>query len=149
MANSNPLTTKAASVAPEQLSCLGPPPLLDGESSADYADLLARVSAAVEPADILEQIFVRDVVDLTWEELRLRRLKAALLECSQHKGIRELGKPLFGFRYNDELPMGGKSANRKSFDGLKRRSVRPALRGSTCWPKLCRQSSTTSSALIA
>ena len=63
--------------------------------------MLARVLAAVKPADILEQIFVRDVVDLTWEELRLRRLKAALLECSQYKGIRELGKPLFGFRYNE------------------------------------------------
>jgi hypothetical protein len=94
MANSNALTTKAASVAPEQLSCLGPAPLLDGEGPADYADLLTRVLAAVKPADILEQIFVRDVVDLTWEELRLRRLKAALLEYSQYKGIRELGKPL-------------------------------------------------------
>ncbi len=42
MANSQSLT-KAASVAPERLSCLGPPPLLEGESSADYGDLLARV----------------------------------------------------------------------------------------------------------
>jgi hypothetical protein len=58
MANSQSLTTKAAAVAPERLPCLGPPPLLEGESSVDYDDLLARVSAAVKPTDILEEIFV-------------------------------------------------------------------------------------------
>lgn len=105
MANSQSLT-KAESVAPERLSCLGPPPLLEGESSADYGDLLARVSAAVEPADILEEIFVRDVVDLSWEALRLRRLKAALLESSQHRGIRELSKLFFGYSEMDDIAEG-------------------------------------------
>ena len=74
-------------------------------SKADYGDLLARVSAAVEPADILEE-FVRDVVDLSWEALRLRRLKAALLESSQHRGIRELSKLFFGYREMDDIAEG-------------------------------------------
>lgn len=56
----------------------GPPPLLDGEDAAVYDDLYARVAAAVRPADILEEIWVRDTVDLTWEVFRLRRLKVAL-----------------------------------------------------------------------
>jgi hypothetical protein len=106
MANSQSLTTKAAAVAPERLPCLGPPPLLEGESSVDYDDLLARVSAAVKPTDILEEIFVRDVVDLSWEALRLRRLKAALLESSQHRGIRELSSLFFGYSEMDDIADG-------------------------------------------
>src|SRR5262249_11925269 len=65
----------------------GPPPLLDGEDPAAYDDLLARVSGAVKPADIIEEIWVRDVVDLTWEVQRLRQLKAKLLAVNAHEGL--------------------------------------------------------------
>jgi len=68
----------------------GPPPLLDGEDPAAYDDLLARVSGAVKPSDILEEIWVRDVVDLTWEVQRLRQLKAKLLDLNAHKGVQDI-----------------------------------------------------------
>ena len=62
------------------LPTLDPPPaLLEGEDEAAYEKLLAQVTAAVEPKDIIEEFWVRDVVDLAWEALRLRRLKADLL----------------------------------------------------------------------
>src|ERR1700680_24366 len=51
----------------------GPPPLIEGEDAAAYDELLTRVSAAVKPADILEDIWVRDIVDLVWHAFRLRR----------------------------------------------------------------------------
>jgi hypothetical protein len=38
-----------------------------GESSEAYDNLLARIRAVVEPADMLEEIWVRDVTDLAWE----------------------------------------------------------------------------------
>ena len=60
----------------------GPPPLLEGESQEVYATLLARVTGTVSPKDIIEEIWVHDIVDLVWEILRLRRLKAALLSSS-------------------------------------------------------------------
>ena len=50
---------------PTQWNFFGPAPLLDGEDPAAYDELLARVSGAVKPSDILEEIWVRDVVDLT------------------------------------------------------------------------------------
>jgi hypothetical protein len=53
---------KSPPVAP-----FGPPPLIEGEDSAAYDELLARVSTAVKPADILEDIWVRDFVDLDSE----------------------------------------------------------------------------------
>jgi hypothetical protein len=65
-----------ASVRPSAaLAFLAPPPLIAGEDAAAYDDLLARISAALEPSDILEEIWVRDVVDMVWDALRLRRLE--------------------------------------------------------------------------
>jgi hypothetical protein len=61
------------------MAFFGPPPLLDGEDTSAYGDLLARVSAAIRPADILEEIWLRDFLDLAWETLRWRRLKAAVV----------------------------------------------------------------------
>ena len=49
-------------------SIFGPAPLLDGEDASAYDELLASVSSAVKPTDIIEKILVRDGVDLTWEK---------------------------------------------------------------------------------
>jgi hypothetical protein len=85
---------------PTKWSFFGPAPLLDGEDSAAYDELLARVSGAVKPSDILEEIWVRDVVDLVWEALRLRRLKANLIIRAFPVGQRleNLLKPVMGLR---------------------------------------------------
>src|SRR5262249_9664763 len=69
-------------------------PLLDGEDPAAYDDLLARVSGAVKPSDILEEIWVRDIVDLSWEVSRLRRLKADLIATTAHVGLQQVLEPL-------------------------------------------------------
>ena len=75
----------------------GPPPLIEGETTAEYDELLARVSATVNPADILEDIWVRDVVDLTWETWRYRRLKPALMEITAHKALSAVLEPRMGW----------------------------------------------------
>src|SRR5712691_7458091 len=49
---------------PTTLTFLGPAPLFRGEEVSGYDTLVARVSGAVKPADFVEEIFVRDVVDL-------------------------------------------------------------------------------------
>jgi hypothetical protein len=77
-----------------RLALFGPPPLLEGEDTAAYDDLLVRISGAVNPADIFEEIWVRDIVDLVWEAFRLRRLKANLMTAVAHKGLREILEPL-------------------------------------------------------
>jgi hypothetical protein len=70
-----------------RLDLFGPPPLLEGEDAAAYDELLLRVSTAVKPVDILEDIWVRDIVDLTWEVFRLRRLKMNLMTASAYKAL--------------------------------------------------------------
>ncbi|MBM1172037.1 hypothetical protein [Microvirga arabica] len=73
---------------------LGPlfakPPLLQGESEADYDEILSRVTQAVAPADPIQAIWVQDVTDLIWEVRRLRRLKASLLMASRKKAADRL-----------------------------------------------------------
>jgi hypothetical protein len=78
-------------------SPLGRPVLLEGEDAAAYDRLLAKVTAAVRPMDIIEEFWVRDVVDLMWEALRLRRLKANLLHACAAKGLRKVLEPLVEF----------------------------------------------------
>ena len=86
----------STAVAPTRLAIFGPPPLLPGENFAAYDELLARVSAAVKPADILDEIWVRDVVDLVWETHRWRRLKANLITATSYKGVEAVVEPMIG-----------------------------------------------------
>lgn len=82
-------------------SLLGPAPLLEGEDADAYEELNHRVRAAVGPVDVIEEIWVRDIVDLLWETMRLRRLKVAYLQAYAHEGLNELLKSLVGdIRYN-------------------------------------------------
>jgi hypothetical protein len=76
------------------LAFFAPPPLIEGEDTGAYDDLLARISGAIKPSDILEEIWVRDVVDLTWDAFRLRRLKAKLLTATAHEGMAATLRPL-------------------------------------------------------
>jgi hypothetical protein len=80
---------------PETSALFGPRPLIAGEDAAAYDDLLARVTREVAPADILEQLWVRDVVDLTWDVLRLRRLKAKLIAGATQAALARLLAPQF------------------------------------------------------
>ena len=84
--------TDGGTIAASHLEIFGPPPLLDGESQEVYDTLLARVTGNVNPKDIIEEIWVHDIVDLVWEILRLRRLKVALLSSSVGRGLRKLYK---------------------------------------------------------
>jgi hypothetical protein len=73
--------SKSAISADEQLMLLGEPQLLPGEDAAAYDQLLAHFCAAVKPVDIIEKIFIADLVALEWEVLRWRRLKSSLIRA--------------------------------------------------------------------
>ena len=85
-----------ASVTVTRFDPFGPPSLFEREDAAAYDELLERVSHAVKPKDFIEEIWVRDIVDLAWDAYRLRRLKAAgLMAVSIPKGfVQVLEKPV-------------------------------------------------------
>jgi hypothetical protein len=82
MSKKSTLPSKSASRGLNRTSLFGLPPILEGEDSAAYNGLLARVSGDVKSADIFEEIWVRDIVDITWEIFRWRRLKTSLLAAA-------------------------------------------------------------------
>ena len=73
---------------------IAPPPLLPGEGEADYVNLIARVVAVARPRDAIEEFLTRDAIDLTWEILRLRRMKVGLLRASMGSGIESVMRSL-------------------------------------------------------
>jgi hypothetical protein len=63
----------------QRSSLFGPPLLLEGEDGAAYDELVGRICAAVRPADVIDEMFIADIVALEWEVLRWRRLKWTLI----------------------------------------------------------------------
>jgi hypothetical protein len=57
----------------------------------------------VKPADIFEEIWVRDIVDLVWEAFRLRRFKANLMTTVAHKGLSAILDPLMDWDEANDL----------------------------------------------
>jgi hypothetical protein len=80
----------------EQGALFGPPPLINGEDSNSYKKLEALICGVVKPADILEHIWVRDVIATSWEVLRLRQLQANLMQAHAYRGMGETLLPLVG-----------------------------------------------------
>jgi hypothetical protein len=74
----------------DRVVAIAPAPLLPGENDTDYANLAKCIVTAAKPKDIIEEVLTRDVIDLSWEILRLRRLKIGMLKASKSDGVREI-----------------------------------------------------------
>ncbi len=64
---------------PPQTFPFGTAPILRGEDPEAYDALFARLSIDLKPTDIVEEIWIKDVADLTWDILRYRRIKESWL----------------------------------------------------------------------
>jgi hypothetical protein len=75
------------SVPPPRLRLFGQPPILEGEDAAAYDELVARFCAAIKPDDIIDEMYVADVVLSEWEVLRWHRLKRTLMQATALKAL--------------------------------------------------------------
>jgi hypothetical protein len=82
---------------------LGPAPIIDGESVSDYEEFYASIRASIKPKDSIDEIFVRDTVDLAWEAARLRRMKAKLVKARMARGIETILRPIYGQQRAEKL----------------------------------------------
>jgi hypothetical protein len=96
-------TARDVTTSPPRPPLPGHRPLFAGEDAAAYDSLLGRVSDVVKPADVLEEIWLDDVVELSWEVARLRRMKAEFLNSSAHRGLRKLLDGLLGWKESQDL----------------------------------------------
>jgi hypothetical protein len=110
----------------DPIAGIAPAPLLPGEKREDYDRLGQRVVAVAEPRDFIEELLARDVIDLSWEVFRLRRLKAGILRTSASEGVRRIlsivdfGRA-FGRINRQNFPgswAAGDPAKRKEFDTI-------------------------------
>jgi hypothetical protein len=85
--NKTKVGTTSVSGQAQRLALFGPPLLLEGEDAAAYDEFLARIHAAVNPADLIDEMLIADVVFLEWEVLRWRRLKWASMQATRLKAL--------------------------------------------------------------
>jgi hypothetical protein len=78
-----------ASALEQRWTLFGQPQLLPGEDAATYDELLARICEVVRPVDVIEEMFINDVLALEWEVLRWRGLKAGLLQACGLKALED------------------------------------------------------------
>ena len=69
---------------------LGPPPLLDGEDLDAYNRFQDRIRSTVGPKTIIEDLWCRDILDLSLEVLRLRQIKVKLMATKRNKAALDL-----------------------------------------------------------
>ena len=105
-----------------RIVAIAPAPVLPGENEPHYITMAERIIEETQPKDSIEEFLIRDVLDLTWEILRVRRLKTGVLRASLGSGVRMVldeighGSP-HAFGYNEGLgerwAAGNKSARRE------------------------------------
>jgi hypothetical protein len=94
-----PLSPASPILVHDRMIALAPAPLPPGEKETDYATIAVGMIGASGPRDAIEEFLIRDVIDLTWEILRLRRVKVGMLRASLGDGVSKvlagLGHPYF------------------------------------------------------
>jgi hypothetical protein len=63
----------------------GPPPVLPSESQEDYWKVAVAMAQAVEPANGIEWIYLKDIVDYTWNIRELRKCQAQIIPVEEEK----------------------------------------------------------------
>lgn len=79
---------------PAKSSIFGPAPVLESEDSKVDDELLERVSTVVKPADIFEDIWGHELIDLIWEVRRLQEYRTLALKAAVPEALVEIIAPL-------------------------------------------------------
>jgi hypothetical protein len=77
----------------EVRALLGPSWITEGEDPKLYETLLAQVGAAVGAKDIIDWLLISDVVALTWDIQRSRRIRDGLMRNACSRGFLTHGTP--------------------------------------------------------
>ena len=85
--------SQSASKAVTPWRLFGPPPILEGEDAAAFDELFRRVCAAIKPVDVIDEMFIADVVASEWEFLRWSRLKLSLIRARALKALEDFLGP--------------------------------------------------------
>lgn len=80
---------------PEEVAqYIGDRPIIRGEDPGKYDALFTQIAAFVAPADQIEWIWTKDIVDALWEARRARRMRDQTLELGRHRAMKRLAENL-------------------------------------------------------
>jgi hypothetical protein len=85
----NEVVTKYT-IPAELLGFFEHPPVLINESSEDYDQVLTSTIKTIEPKNTFEWLLVKDLVDLTWEDRRLGKVKADIVNSTWKEAVRTI-----------------------------------------------------------
>lgn len=78
---------------------LGNRPILPGEDASAYDKLTYKYRETMSPRDIVEEILVRDVIDLTWEVQRLKNFKRDFLHLNRGNALEKVFDQFAGYSF--------------------------------------------------
>jgi hypothetical protein len=89
---SKTLTSKEITQIPKDIQkLLGKPPVLPNENPKVYTKLLLKVADSIQPTEVIGWLLIKDLVDHSWEIIRLRRILVELVElwilCATDRSI--------------------------------------------------------------
>ena len=121
---------KGASKAEESQTLerfLGPTPLLHGEDAEGYKVFYDNIRQQIGPHDLIDEIYIRDVVDQTWEIHRLRHIRIGLMRKGQIQAVKQYtdydASPFLNSTQRDVVRDKMKSSLESALEGLQKLGV--------------------------
>jgi hypothetical protein len=106
---------------------LGPTPLLHGEDAEGYKVFYDNIRQQIGPHDLIDEIYIRDVVDQTWEIHRLRHIRIGLMRKGQIQAVKQYtdydASPFLNSTQRDVVRDKMKSSLESALDGLQKLGV--------------------------
>jgi hypothetical protein len=85
---------------------LGSSWIIEGEDPERYEKVLAEVGAAIQPIDFIDWVFVKDIVDLTWDIQRTHRRREKLMKIERLSSLQTLISSILYPSVDSHLPEG-------------------------------------------
>ena len=106
---------------------LGPTPLLHGEDAEGYNVFYDNIRQQIGPHDLIDEIYIRDVVDQTWEIHRLRHIRIGLMRKGQIQAVKQYtdydASPFLNSTQRDVVRDKMKSSLESALEGLQKLGV--------------------------
>jgi hypothetical protein len=106
---------------------LGPTPLLHGEDAEGYKVFYDNIRQQIGPHDLIDEIYIRDVVDQTWEIHRLRHIRIGLMRKGQIQAVKQYtdydASPFLNSTQRDVVRDKMKSSLESALEGLQKLGV--------------------------
>jgi hypothetical protein len=105
---------------PDAPHVLSPSIYLEEAEANAYRQHSDSIYMTINPKDPLEEMWVQDVVDHSWEVRRLRKIKQKLVDSSLYKGLEKILLPIVGILAAPSLSNGWQAKKPDDIEQVKK-----------------------------